>query len=208
MSKPNIGQSHSVIQALANNVNWEILDHSTLQKIIDDPKEAGKQFTIFLKNGGKVIVDGPKIIQIDRSKSFDPVTFIGEGWSIEEQDEKSLVLTEVDLSKVVFETTLEKNEKSIKGENKLKRLKEKSCIRLDAKIFQMLWENQHLIPENWKEKTNGNTTYIFFDGTVLRNSVGIRYVLYLYGDGGEWGWFYGWLGGGFGASDPSVVLAS
>ena len=149
-----------------------------------------------------------QIIQIDRSKPFDPVNFIVAGWSIEEQDEKSLALTKVDLAKVVFETTLEKNEKNIKGEERLERLKEKNVVRLDAKIFQMLWENQHLIPENWKEKTNGNTTYIFFDGTVLRSSDGRRYVLYLCWDGGEWDGDYGWLGGGFGASDPSVVLAS
>ncbi|MEK7182253.1 MAG: hypothetical protein AAB679_00640, partial [Patescibacteria group bacterium] len=74
-----------------------------------------------------------QIIQIDRSQPFDPAKFISAGWSIEEQDERSLALTEVDLSKVVFETTLEKNEKNIKGEERLERLKEKNVVRLDAK---------------------------------------------------------------------------
>ncbi len=209
MSKPSIGQSHTVIQILATNVNWDVLEHTILQKIVDDPTEAGKQFTAFLKNGGKVIVDSPRVISIDRSILFDPKTFIGDGWSIEEQDERAIALTEIDLTEVMFDSTLEKGEKIIKGEDKLKRLKEKTNrIRLDAGIFKTLWENQILIPEKWKEKTNGNTTFIFFDGTVLRDSGGRRYVLYLCWDGGEWDWNYYWLGRDWFADGPSAVLAS
>lgn len=210
MSKSvSIDQSHSVIQALANNVDWSVLDGYMLQEqIIKNPKEAGKQFTAFLKNGGKVIVDSPRVISIDRSIPFDPKTFIGNGWSIEEQDERAIALTEIDLTSVMFDSTLEKGEKSIKGEDKLNRLKEKTNrIRLDAGIFKTLWENQILIPEKWKEKTNGNTTFIFFDGTVLRNSSGDRYVLCLFWDDGEWRWHYDWLEFGWGALSPSAVLA-
>lgn len=60
-------------------------------------------------------------------------------------------------------------ETSIKGEVRLSRLKQAEYIRLDAKIFQTLWEDQSLIPENWKKETNGCVTYIFFDGTILRS---------------------------------------
>jgi hypothetical protein len=211
MSKSvSIDQSHSVIQALANNVDWSVLDGDMLQEqVIKNQKEAGKQFTLFLKNGGKVIVDSPRVISIDRSIPFDPTTFIGNGWSIEEQDERAIALTEINLTEVMFDSTLEKGEKSIKGEDKLKRLKEKTNrIRLDAGIFKTLWENQILIPEKWKEQTNGNTTFIFFDGTVLRNSNGDRYVLYLYWSDGEWDWDDDWLEDGWRAHDPSAVLAS
>jgi len=210
MSKSvSIDQSHSVIQALANNVDWSVLDGDMLQEqIIKNPKEAGKQFTAFLKNGGKVIVDSPRVISIDRSIPFDPKTFIGNGWSIEEQDERAITLTEIDLTSVMFDSTLEKGEKSIKGEDKLNRLKEKTNrIRLDAGIFKTLWENQILIPEKWKEQTNGNTTFIFFDGTVLRDSDGIRCVLYLCWNDGEWYWDDGWLGSDWNARSPSAVLA-
>ena len=210
MSKSvSIDQSHSVIQALANNVDWSVLDGDMLQEqIIKNPKEAGKQFTAFLKNGGKVIVDSPRVISIDRSIPFDPKTFIGNGWSIEEQDERAIALTEIDLTSVMFDSTLEKGEKSIKGEDKLNRLKEKTNrIRLDAGIFKTLWENQILIPEKWKEKTNGNTTFIFFDGTVLRHSRGRRCVLYLYWLDGRWRWGYNWLEFDWSASYPSAVLA-
>ena len=130
------------------------------------------------------------------------------GSSIEEQDERALVITEVDLSKIRLETTLKPGETPVIGEERLKRLKKAGHIRLDAKVFQTLWENQSLIPEKWKEKTNGNTTYIFFDGTVLRDPDGDRYALCLYWYDGEWYWYYDWLDVDFGASYPSAVLAS
>lgn len=148
------------------------------------------------------------MIQIDRTAPFDPVTFIGEGWSIVEQDERSLKLTEVDLSKVQFETMLKHGETSVVGEEKLKRLIASGNIRLDAKVFQTLWENQHLIPEAWKQLTNGNTTYVFFDGTILQDSDGHRFVMYLFWYGGEWSWYFFWLGSKWRAFYPSAVLAS
>jgi hypothetical protein len=75
-------------------------------------------------------------------------------------------------------------------------------------IFLTLWENQHLIPESWKEKVNGNTRYIFFDGTVLRRSDGDRYVLYLYWGDGQWRWHVRWLVYGWDGNRPSAALAS
>jgi ethanolamine utilization protein EutQ (cupin superfamily) len=206
--KPSTKQTHAVIAALTAETNWDVLNSQMLQKIIEDPKTAGAQFTAFLKMGGKVIVDGPRVISIDRTEPFDPAKFIGDGWTIEEQDERSLALTEVDLTEAAFETTLKKGEKTVGGEEKLKRLKEDGRIRLDAGIFRTLWENQHLIPEKWKEQTNGNTTFIYFDGTVLRDSGGSRYVLCLCWSGGGWNWYYDWLGGDWDARSPSVVLAS
>jgi hypothetical protein len=114
----------------------------------------------------------------------------------------------VGLTDVRFKTMLEGRETRVVGETKLERLKKAGDVRLDAKVFQTLWENQILIPERWKEKTNGNTTYIFFDGTVLRGSDGNRYVLCLCWDGGAWSWSVGWLGSDWHADDPSAVVAS
>lgn len=149
------------------------------------------------------------IIPIDRTVPFDPVKLLGQGWKIEEQDERSLALTQVNLADVRLEHMLKKGEDRITGEEKLKRLKKANSIRLDAKVFQTLWENQSLIPETWKQKTKGNTTYVFFDGTVLRCPDGLRCVLYLYWRGGQWYWRYvHWLGVGWGADHPSAVLAS
>jgi len=193
---------------LSTNVDWPTLDADTIQEIIKDPTNAGKQFTQFLKNGGRVIVGKPTIIPIDRTVPFNSAEFIGKDWKIAEEDERSLALAEVNLDEVCFESMLNQGETSIKGEVRLEWLKAAGHIRLDAKIFQTLWENQQLIPESWKEKINGNTRYIFFDGTVLLRPGGYRRVLYLYWDGGEWYWDYCWLAYGWDARNPSAVLAS
>ena len=186
---------------------------------LSDPEwlEASKKF-LRKENPWPKQVD---VITINRTRPFNPAEFIGEGWSIwrgpadgnglegdEEQDERSLKLTEVNFSKVRLETCLKGGESSVKGEEKLKRLKETNCIRLDAKIFQTLWQNQHLIPESWKEKTNGNTTYVFFDGTTLRGPFGRRIVLYLFFRDGKWYWYYCWLEDDWHDNSPSAVLAS
>jgi hypothetical protein len=205
MGQITIDQSHQVLATLAVNIDWTAIDFefSGLQDfIVRNPKEAGRQFTAFLKNGGKMMI-GSQIISIDRTKPFDPAAFISEGWTIEEQDENALALTGIDLAKIRFETTL-----NITGEEKLKRLKKAGHIRLDAKIFQTLWENKSLIPESWKEKINGNIRFIFFDGTVLRNPRGYRSVLSLFWDGGQWDCYYYWLDRKFYACHPSAVLAS
>lgn len=155
------------------------------------------------------------IVRIDRSQPFNPAAFIGQGWTIwrgpangdgltgqEDQDNRSLALTEIDLTKVQLVTMLKPNETSIKGDEKFKRLKRAKHICLDAKAFQTLWENQDRIPEEWKGK------YIFFDGTVLRNPDGYRCVLYLYFGGGRWHWNCHWLDNDWYSDSPSAVLAS
>ena len=207
MSKSvSIRQSHSVVSTLINNVNWDELDGDVLQEIVRNPRKAGEQFTTFLKKGFKAIIG--RSILIDRSKPFDPVEFIGEKWSIVEEDKRSLALTHFNLTSVHFETCLKKGENWIKGEEKIKRLKEVGYIRLDAKIFQTLWENKHLIPETWKKQKN-----VFFDGTILNSSSGHRSILRLYWFGDRWNQTFQWLEGSmvdeknvWGVVTPSAVL--
>ncbi|MFZ2253385.1 MAG: hypothetical protein WAW13_04450 [Minisyncoccia bacterium] len=208
MSKPSQGQVLNAIGILINNADWEAVSASTLQKFIDKPKDAGREFTDFLKGGGSVVAREPKVIPIDRTHAFDPVAFIGNGWSIVEQDERSLKLGEVDLTKVSLKTMLRDGEETVDGETKLRRLIVSGGIRLDAKVFQTLWENQHLIPMYLKEPTIGNTAYVFFDGTILRYSGGGRCVLCLCWRGGKCYWYCFWLGGMWRADRRSAVLPS
>lgn len=204
MKKPSQGQVLNAIAILMNNADWDAVSGVVLQKVIDNPRDAGSQFTAFLKNGGRVIVGEPKIIPIDRTSAFDPVAIIGDDWSIMEEDERSLALTKVDLTEVSFETTL-KDETLVYGKERLRRLVVSGDIRLDAKVFQTLYENQHLIPKAWKKPTNGNTTYIFFDGTILRDPSGCPCTLYLYWDA-AWRWDYSLLDDPRYDDDPSAVL--
>lgn len=109
-----------------------------------------------------------------QAEAFDPNTFLEEGWLIDEQDERSLVLNQVYLSEIALETCLKEDERSISGEENLERLKQAGHIRLDARFFIALW-NKKLIPDAWKGYV------IYFDGTILRrsNGSGFRYILYL-----------------------------
>ena len=205
ITDPN--RSSRLMGVFQTNADFTQVPDDLVDWATQNPKQAGVQFVAFLKNRCSLIVGEPKIIPIDRSTPFNPA-FVGGGFRIDEEDKNSLKLTEVNLSKVSLETMLEEGETRVNGEEKLKRLKKAKHIRLDAKVFQTLWENQELIPASWKEKTNGNTTYIFFDGTVLRDSDGDRYVLYLYWFGDRWDWDGRWLGRDWRASLPSAVVAS
>ena len=202
MGKPvELEQSHALIAVLAQNLDWEQLDAETIQAIIMAPREAGVQFTAFLRNGGRLVVGGK--LTIDRSKPFDPVAFIGEkGLKIGEQDERALKLTEVDLSAVMLKHMLEDGEPPVVGEERQKRLKAAGYISLDARVFETLWNNQHLIPESWKGKS------VFFEGTVLVSPSGDRYVLYIFSTGKQWNWDYYCLNDHWYGNNPSAVLAA
>ena len=155
-----------------------------------------------------------QMLTIDRSKPFD-TAFIGPNWSIwkgpangnglegeEDQDTRSLVLTEIALGAIILDASFKKSETVTTGEERLKRLLESGQIRLDAAVFLHLWENKHLIPEKWKGK------FVFFDGTILRNPYGDRYALCLYWSGVAWCWGVFWLAHARYATHPSAVLAS
>ncbi len=205
---------------LQSNVCTEEIPDATAEWVFQHPVEAGREFTLFLKNGARVFIGEPKTIPIDRTTPFNPAEFIGAGWTIwkgpaegnglegeEEQDARSLALTTLDVTRLRLETTLKGEETSIVGEEKLKRLQKMTDIRLDAGIFPTFWRNQHLIPERFKAQSNGNTTYVFCDGTVLRSPDGGRCVLFFfwYGAARKWHWSYYRLGGHFDANSPSAV---
>lgn len=224
MGRITTDQSHQVMATLAVNANWSQIDFegSGLQDlIIRDPKEAGVQFGAFLRNGGRVIIGEPRILKIDRSQPFDPAIFVGPGWTIwkgladgnglegdEDQDTRSLALTEIDLTKVQFETTLKSKEQYVNGNERQKRLKRAGHIRLDTKVFQMFWENQMFISESWKKMPDGSVRYMCFDGTILRGPGGHRCILYLFFYDDGWYWRVDGLVDDFYVGYPSVVLAS
>jgi hypothetical protein len=217
------GQALEISARVATQVNWDELDAERLQReVIQLSAEDFRQrFTAFLQNGGRVNVG--TILPIPRTQPFNPAEFIGKGWTIwrgpadgnglegeEEQDKRSLALTEIDVNSITLDATLNTGEKYITGKERLHRLMAKNAVRMDAGIFQTLWNDKHMIPERLKEKTNGNTTYIFVDGTTLRSPSGYRYSLYFCWDGGGrgWCWYCYWQGFRRNADNPSVLLAS
>jgi hypothetical protein len=132
---------------------------------------------------------------------------MGTNWIIMDEDKRSLGLI-VDLTKVQLETMLRDRETRVRSKEHVKRLKEAGLIRLDAKVFQTLWENQDLIPEAWKKRINGNIRYIRFTGTEIRGPGDYPYVFCLRWRGGQWDWRCLPLKDGWGVNAPSAVLAS
>lgn len=145
---------------------------------------------------------------------FDPVSFIGKGWTIipEEQDERSTKLPEVDFSKAEFIHCLEKEESSIAGEEFLSRLKKKNGIRLGSTVFMGLWQDYQANKENSvieRLYQEGRIkSYLYFFGTVLLSPGGYRNVLCLCRDGdfGGWGWRVDWLRGDWGVGGLAALL--
>ncbi len=143
-----------------------------------------------------------KVLMIDRSTVFNPVTFLamGRGWSIwkgpidgnglegeEQQDARSLALVEIDPSKLRFEHCMKRGERTITGKEKLVRLKaaEADFIRPDARIAQALFEEPGQTTLEWI-RTNRIREWFDFPGTVVRDPHGDPCILCLYYGGREW----------------------
>ncbi len=160
-------------------------------------------------------------ISINRTTPFCPTTFIGKSWSFWhgpadgnglegelEEDVNARALKEIDPSKILLEAHLGPNEGWTTGDERIARLITAKRIRLDLDTFHAFWNNKASIPARFKEKTNGNTTYTFFDGQTLRSPLGERHALCFYWRGGGWRWDYKRLDSRRRVDSPSAVLAS
>lgn len=145
--------------------------------------------------------------QSQTKPNFDPATFIGARWSYDKaRDQRSADIGLIDdYSKVKLTTDWLEGALSVDGETRRTRIiADTASTMLHADHFLDLWNNKEKIPEEWK-KIKGVIT---FDGDILRDSNGNRYVLCLYWHDGEWYWRCRWLVDKWLASNPSAVLAS
>jgi hypothetical protein len=140
--------------------------------------------------------------QLACSRKFDPALFIGESWSAAEEDGRANQLTEIDASAIALVRCFKTADQIPTGEECLRLLKETPNVRLGGRAFLALWENQHVIPENWKEPF----LFVFFDGLILLHRNGNRYSLYLSWNGRGWHWYSCWLGNTRSPSTQSAVL--
>lgn len=156
---------------------------------------------------------------------FSITEFIGADWKVwqgpadgqgldgeEDRDPRNVDIKEIDWVQVMRETCLKSGETSIKGEEKLRRLKELGHIRLGGSAFLALWRDYQVNKEKsvleWLYNTFG-VTYLDFFGLVLRSPYSFRCVLYLYRrDDGQWDWDTDWLGLDWRARHFSALLAS
>lgn len=138
-------------------------------------------------------------------------TFVPDGWKIEEHQKTAngSGAIEWDPSKVVFYLDDDqKNGLFIEGNKLSKRLSRKPV--LNANVLDYLLKNPDLIPESWKKDEGGNTRYIFFWGTIYRNSedkLFVRSLCWYGGYGARWRWHASWLDSAWASSDPAALAA-
>lgn len=129
---------------------------------------------------------------------------VGSGWVPVEKRIDGLY---VDGRKVILHLSRrQQNGKWLKGHDLRDELTGKPV--LNANILDALYENAHLIPEDWKRDETGNILYIFFWGTVFRCASGLPYVRFLYFLDGRWDRLYFWLVDDWVSGNPAAVLAS
>lgn len=202
---------------------WMKVDTTRLQeRVIKNPDRFAEDFVAFIANDAQLVVGELKSFAINRSAPFNPAKLLGSGWTIwkgpkdgnglegeEEQDARSLSITEVKLSEFSFEHCLKSEESSITGETKVGRLEKdhSHLIRPDAQFVQALLDESGRRTLEYI-RVNLKKTWFDITGTVLRSPRGARCILYLSLFVDQWHWHSHPLDGGWYASDPSLVLAS
>jgi hypothetical protein len=76
---------------------------------------------------------------------------------------------------------------------------------MNANVLDYLLANQHLIPDRWKEETNGNTISVFFWGTIYRDWEGELCVRCLRWRNAAWHWNCNWLDRHWFDGSPAAV---
>ena len=148
------------------------------------------------------------LILVKSARKFDPAAFIGKGWYIDPKDEQlPAAPLDIDPKDVVFKNMHRDGETVLNGEERLRRHREAGNICLTADHFLRFWNGRDQLPEEWKRTETGETRYIYFDATVLRDPRGRRSALCLYWDGDAWYWNYRWLGHGFDSQSQSGVAS-
>ena len=106
----------------------------------------------------------------------------------------------------LFLSKNQQNGKTIEG-NKLRKELANSPV-FNVNLLDYLLEHSAIIPDEWKLDEHGNIRFIYFWGTIYRNSDGRLCVRYLYFHEGRWRAGSRWLGGDWDSYDPAARLAS
>jgi len=129
----------------------------------------------------------------------DANPFVPDGWKVEEHQKGGQFKFDASLVQL-FLAEGQQNGNALEGIKLHKELAGKPV--LNANVFDYLLAHKELIPKDWKDK------YVFFWGTIYRDSGGCLYVRYLYWNS-EWRvWFDDWLDCNWNVSGPAVLRAS
>jgi hypothetical protein len=121
-----------------------------------------------------------------------------EGWTIESH--KKMGKLKWNPKNVELYLSEKQKDGYISGINLQKELENK--LVLNACVLDYLLKHQNLIPDSWKGR------YIFFWGTIYRNSNGYLFVRCLFWCDGGWYWGSYWRGVDWVVDCPAALRAS
>jgi hypothetical protein len=134
----------------------------------------------------------------EQTVDLDADPFVPNGWTLVEHQKGGKF--EWNVSNVKLHVSPNQQRKSgIEGNWLREQLKGKRPY--NAILLDYLLENQDLIPEQWKGK------FVYFWGTLYRDTGNKTCVRCLCRHRGEWRWHYGWLESYFTGSEPAAVPA-
>lgn len=194
----------NVIRALPNAVKLLQEQGILFPKKVVAYSQEGERLSCALAVVFKMMYDGNADIAALLGTYYidcDAEPFVPNGWEVEEHQKGGRLLWDaLAQADCLYLSAAQKNGDSIEGNKLRKELAGKPV--LSANVLDYLLANQHLIPEEWKDKA------VFFWGTVYRGSGGGLYVRYLYWDGDRWDWNYHWLGLVWYVNYPAALRAS
>jgi hypothetical protein len=136
-----------------------------------------------------------EIVVVKHIIDCDADPFMPEGWKVESHRKHGKL--EWNPSNVRLHLSPnQQNNKVIQGNNLRKELENEPV--LNANVADYLLAHPNLIPEEWKGK------YVFFWGTIYRDSGGNLYIRYLCWNGNRWGWSDDWLGYDWLSDNPAA----
>src|SRR3989344_7279872 len=145
-----------------------------------------------------VLKGNAKIVATKHIIDCDASPHIPDRWEVRPKDQLPNAVKgqfEWDLDKVILWLSENQKNKTIKSTELRKELENQPVF--NANVLDYLLAHPELIPEEWKGR------YVFFWGTIYRDSDGDLNVRCLDWSGGRWDWNCRWIGDSFAGGGPA-----
>lgn len=148
------------------------------------------------EKGAKRFLRGElEVVEKKHTIDCDAPPFVPEGWEVVEHQSGGQFVCNLDGIELYLAD--EQRQGSIDGHELRRKLEGR--LSLNANVLDYLLKHPELIPDKWRGK------YIFFWGTIYRDSDGNLYVRCLDWDHEEWSWRFGWLDGPWDDDYPALL---
>ncbi len=150
---------------------------------------------------GDLLTDN--IIHIEHVSLRDPSSIFGHNFRIDQEDTQSLAIRELSVDDINFAHGVRIGEHVVNGEEVIVRHKCAGLVCLDLRVFYALKANPALTAKLF---TSQSIDRMYFDGSILVNAYGRRFVPALFHQDGAVRSVLSALDYGRGVNDRSAVL--